>query len=275
MARGAVCCNISTIVRTIVQMVSPGHTVDRADPLPLWAQVLEDLRRRLAAGEFSQHFPTDEQLVAQYGVSRQTVREAVRRLADAGLVERVRGRGTRLVTFEHVDGTMDSLYAQVRRQGATQRSRVLARRRERSGEVARRLRLGPEGELVFIERLRLADGEPLALDRAWLPAALAAPLLEADLSDTALYTELACLCGITELRGDERIRPVNPSARDRRLLALPRGEAALSIQRLTASPGLGPVEWRESLVRGDRYVIRLEDRRWPGPAALPWAPARP
>src|SRR5215467_10126686 len=51
-------------------------TLDRNSPLPLWAQVLGDLRTRLARGEFTGRFPGDEELRAQYGVSRHTVREA-------------------------------------------------------------------------------------------------------------------------------------------------------------------------------------------------------
>ena len=55
-----------------------GVIVDRDSALPLWAQVLADLRRRLASGEFGQRVPGDDELTAQYGVSRHTVREAVR-----------------------------------------------------------------------------------------------------------------------------------------------------------------------------------------------------
>jgi GntR family transcriptional regulator len=69
-------------------------SLDRNSPMPLWAQVLGDLRARLARGEFTGRFPGDEELRAQYGVSRHTVREAVRRLQAEGVIERGRGRGT-------------------------------------------------------------------------------------------------------------------------------------------------------------------------------------
>jgi GntR family transcriptional regulator len=249
-------------------------SIDRADPLPLWAQILAQLRARLQTGEFDQRFPTDEQLVSEYGVSRQTVREAVRRLAEEGRLERVRGRGTRVRSFEQVAGSLSSLYEQVREQGASQRSVVLAGAIVSDASVARQLALGAEAELVYIERLRFADQEPLALDRAWLPAGLAGQLLTVDLTDTGLYVELARLCGIGDLHGTERIRPVLPSAADRATLALPDGEAAFSIERLTRTGDATAVEWRHSLVRGDRYTIKI-DSRSSGPArsALPWAVA--
>ena len=70
-------------------------TVDRDSALPLWAQVLGDLRRRLARGEFTgSASPATTSSAEHYGVSRHTVREAVRRLQDEGVVERGRGRGT-------------------------------------------------------------------------------------------------------------------------------------------------------------------------------------
>lgn len=245
--------------------------IDRTSPLPLWAQVLADLRARLADGEFLERFPTDQQLVADYGVSRQTAREAVRRLSEEGLLERERGRGTRVRGFEQVGGSLESLYEQVEAQGAAQRSVVRAREVVRDAEIARRLGRRPGARLVHIERLRLADDEPLALDRAWLPQEVAEDLLDADLSRSGIYVELLRLCGVDVDGGHERLAPVIPDAADRRSLRLPRGEAAFSIERLTTAHGR-PVEWRRSLVRGDRWSIALSLTRAtrPSAAAIPW-----
>jgi GntR family transcriptional regulator len=248
------------------------NPIDRSSPLPLWAQVLSHLRGRLQSGEIAEQFPTDEQLVAEYSVSRQTVREAVRRLTDEGLLERSRGRSTRVKTFEHEAGSLGSLYEQVRRQGASQRSVVLTREVVRDAAAARQLSLAPDAELVHIERLRFADEEPLAIDRAWLPLGLAGQLLDVDLTDTGLYLELARVCGISDLHGSERIRPVIPSPPDRRTLMLPKGEAAFSLQRTTHTGRSEPVEWRHSLVRGDRYTISVDSHSpRPGRAGLPWS----
>jgi len=251
--------------------MAAAHAIDRANPLPLWAQVLGDLRARLADGEFLERFPTDSQLVARYGVSRQTVREAVRRLSEEGVLERERGRGTRVRAFEQVGGSLESLYEQIEAQGAAQRSLVRSREVVVDGAVARRLHLPAEAPLVRIERVRLADDEPLALDRAWLPARIADGLLEADLTRTGLYVELARLCGVEVDGGRERLAPVLPSAADRRALRLPRGEAAFSIERLATAHGRA-VEWRASLVRGDRYTIAFSLTRAARPAAapIPW-----
>ncbi|HWF74400.1 MAG TPA: GntR family transcriptional regulator [Solirubrobacteraceae bacterium] len=253
-------------------MLTP-PAIDRSSPLPLWAQVLADLTDRLDAGEFDERFPTDHELVAAYGVSRQTVREAVRRLADEGLLARERGRGTRVRTleFEHTPGTLEGLFHQVEAQGATQTSVVRVREQTTDAEAARRLELPARAELVHIERLRLADGEPLALDRSWLPARVAQRLLDAPLTHAGLYDELARRCGVTIVGGSERVRPVVPTAGERRALKLHQDVAGFAIERLVRSE-TEPVEWRQSLVRGDRYSLVVElSPRGPGRPALPWA----
>jgi len=259
-------------------MLAPATLVesrlDRASPLPLWAQLLADLQARLEAGEFAERFPTDSELTETYRVSRQTARDAVRRLADAGLVLRERGRGTRVraLAFEQAAGTLESLFEYVESRGLRQTSITRACEQRTNPRVAPLLGLAATAPLVYIERLRLADGEPLALDRSWLPASVARPLLKADLTRTGIYVELAARCGVRLRSGSERIRPVLPSARDRRALRLPSREAALAISRLTRGDD-GPLEWRESLVRGDRWSIVVElTPTSPAAAAFPWAP---
>jgi len=126
---------------------------------------------------------------------------------------------------------------------------------ESDAEAADRLGLRPSSRLVHIERLRFAGDEPLALDRSWLPAEMARPLLKADLRQGSLYDALAELSGIRVAGGAERISPVVPGRADRSLLRLPAAEAALLVDRVVHDGSRQPVEWRRSLVRGDRYAF--------------------
>lgn len=240
----------------------PGHTGDVTSPepgrersAPLWAQVLADLRRRLASNEFDTRFPGDAELVGQYGVSRHTIREAVRRLQAEGVLERSRGRGSFVTRppIEQPVGTLYSLYRSVESTGAVQRSvvRALEERRDDKAEAM----LGCAGEtLVYLERVRLSDDEPIALDRSWMPAALARPLLEVDFGHTALYEELSTRCGLRLTSGWERIRPILPDRSERGLLGVDARQPAFAIERL-AFAGETPVEWRHGVVRGDRFTF--------------------
>lgn len=230
--------------------------VDRASPLPLWAQLYEDLVRRLSAGAFGAEFPGEHQLSAEYRVSRHTVREALRRLRQAGVLESSRGRRTAVhkATIEQPLGALYSLFGEVQARGMRQRSEVLDRDLRRAPAVAARLGLDADAEFVYLERIRYADEEPLALDRTWLLASVARPLLTADLTATGVYDELARRGGVRVTGGRERIHAVSPTAAQRGLLRLPRGVALLAIERMGAA-GSDPVEWRETFVRGDRFSV--------------------
>ncbi len=238
---------------------------DRTSPLPLWAQIADDLRRRLLGGEFEEHFPTDEELTRDYDVSRHTVREAVRRLAIDGLLVRQRGRGTSL-THPVLEQPLHSLYSlasSMRSQGIEERSEVRAVARAAApAEAAAELGVAADGPVVYVERLRLAGGEPIAWDRSWLPSPLADPLVTVDLTHGSIYDALAAHCAVRITGGWERIRPVVPSAAERELLALAVDVAVFSIERLVLA-GETPVEWRRSLIRGDRYSLLAQ---WPAGA---------
>lgn len=237
--------------------------LDRSSPLPLWAQIADDLRHRLSSGEFEERFPTDEELTRDYEVSRHTAREAVRRLSTEGLLIRQRGRGTSL-TIPVLEQPLHSLYSlasAMRAQGIEERSEVLtAARRSAPHEISTQLGVGPGRTVVYIERLRFAGEEPIAWDRSWLPADRTAALLDADLSSGGLYDALAAHCALRITGGWERIRPVIPTSTERALLTLPPEVAAFSIERLVLA-GDTPVEWRKSLIRGDSYCLLAQ---WPG-----------
>lgn len=239
--------------------MSAHETLDRSSAMPLWAQLLRDLRVRLSDGEFAARFPTDQELVEEYGVSRHTVREAVRRIQAEGILDRRRGRGTyvRKPDFEQPLGTLYSLFRSIEAEGTEQTSVVLSCESRVEPEIAEHLDVPEDAELFYLERLRLAGEEPLAVDRTWLPMPLAQPLLAADFGRTALYDELAMLCGVAPETGSEVIRPIIPDQADREQLGLAADQAAFLIIRKTSARGKA-LEWRESVVRGDVYSFRVD-----------------
>ena len=234
--------------------------------VPLWRQVLDDLEQRLADGEIGDRFPTDRELVEHYDVSRHTVREAVRHLKARGVIERERGRGSHVASAEFVQpaGALYSLFSAVEDQGREQTSQVLRLQSSRDAQAASQLGVSADVEFVCLERLRLADDEPLALDTAWLPADLARPLLEADFAHTSLYEELEARTGIRPARGEEHIAPVAPTRELRQSLDLRRGEGVLRLHRVSWA-GDQPVECRVTLIRGRRFSLVS---RWPDGAMV-------
>ncbi len=84
----------------------------------------------------------------------------------------------------------------------------------------------------FVERVRYAGDEPLALDRSWIPADLGRRLRRDDLEQGSLYDALATRSGVTVVGGSERISPAVPGARLRTQLGLPRGQAVFVVTRV-------------------------------------------
>lgn len=225
---------------------------DRTSPMPLWAQVSADLRRRCGSGAFEDGVPGELALSEEYGVSRHTIREALRALRSEGVISSSRGRTSTVHgDFSQSLGSVYSLFRSVESQGAIQTSEVVRLESTTDAAIATRLGLSPEAALTMLERVRLADGEPLAHDVSWLPHTLAHPLLDADFSHTALYDLLQGI-GVIVDSGTESI---TATAADEALAAMLRvepGTPLLSIERLTTAQGQ-PIEWRRTEVLGGRF----------------------
>ncbi|MER6333646.1 GntR family transcriptional regulator [Streptomyces sp. NPDC001034] len=240
----------------------PGpRTLIRSAGKPLWVQLRADLLRRLEDGEFRDVFPGEHDLVAEYQVSRHTVREALRQLRAEGLVTARRGKVSQFTAgrpLEQKVGEGYSLFRSVEEVGAVQRSVVRVLDERADGVIAARLGLEESTPLVYLERLRLADEQPLAVDRVWLPAAVARPLLDVDFTRTSLYDELERHCGTRISGGWERIRAVVPGRGERVLLDCPASTALFAIDRLAHDTDQRQVEWRQTLVRADRFAVAAE-----------------
>ena len=236
---------------------SPADRLDRSAPTPLWRQLARDLGVRLDRGEFTDAFPGEIELGEQYAVSRHTVREALRQLRADGAISTGRGRRPRIAAPDPViaqpTGIVYSLFSAVESRGLSQVSVVRALDVRADGVIAPRLGLEESTPLVYLERLRLLDGEPLALDRVWLPASIGEPLLGVDFRRTGVYDELS-RTGIKVTGGHETVRAVVPSRAEHRVLDLPVPSAAFSVERTASSHGV-PIEWRLTLIRADRFAL--------------------
>lgn len=229
--------------------------LDRGSPLPLWAQLQEDLTRRLADGAFDAGFPGEMELVQVYEVSRHTVREALRRLRETGVLDSARGRGTRVRrAVEQPLGSLYSLFREIEARGMKLTSVVLAQQVKPSPGAARVLGLPQEVPVFHLERIRLADGAPLAHDCVWMPTSLCSDLTGADFRNASLYDELARRCGVRLTGGTERISAAVPTEHERSLLSVPVGVACLSVHRV-GCVGTRTVEHRITTIRGDRYSV--------------------
>jgi GntR family transcriptional regulator len=234
-------------------------------PVPLHHQVYLDLSSALDAGEWKpgDRLPPERELAERYGCSLITVRRALSELAREARIERTRGRGTFVLRprLELDFGSSQSFTSEMQSHGLDAETKVVAARREAAGEaVANALALEIGAPTLYLERLRLAGGEPMLLEQVHLPADRFPGLLASDLEHNSLYGLLTERYGTRVVRAREAIEPVQLRGREARLLEQPSGRPALLVEGVAFAADGVPVEFARSFVRGDRtryYVERV------------------
>lgn len=210
--------------------------------------------------------PSERELAAGFGVSVMTVRQALARLAVRGLVVRLRGRhGGTFVAEPRLERDLTGfagLSDQLRRQGVEPGALVLsASEQPAPAPVASELGLEPGAGVYEIVRVRLANGEAVALERTCFPTGLLPSLLEEPL-DGSLYELLRSRYGIVPQRAVERLEPVVAGLDEAASLGVARGAPLMLVERTAYGYAGEAVEHSRELYRGDRIrvVVRSELR---------------
>ena len=208
--------------------------------------------------------PTERELTADLGTSRTTVRQALGELVGEGRLVRRQGSGT-YVAEPKISWPLQltGFTEQAAAAGYAASTQVLETgRRRASAEVAQRLRLRPGGAVYVIERLRLADGAPMAVETSHLPAARFPGLVPKLRRAESLYRVLGESYGVTPVDAEETIETAPASPREAALLDTDTGSPMLVLSRHSFDAAGEPVEWVRSWYRGDRYtfVARLASR---------------
>jgi GntR family transcriptional regulator len=225
----------------------------------------ERVRQALAAEirELEPHaaLPTERDLAKTHEVSRATIRLALDALGDSGLVYRVQGAGT-FVAGPTISKTasLHSFTEDMEIRGMTPSSRLLAADEVPAGaSLAAELGIGANDRVYRVTRVRLADGEPMCLETAHIPASRAPGLLEHDLT-RSLYDVLHKY-DLHVVRADEVVKAVALDVAESAMLGSPPGSPALRMHRIGVDERHGQVESTTSIYRADRYDLRLAIRR--------------
>jgi GntR family transcriptional regulator len=234
-------------------------------------QVIDLIERTGVGGAL----PSERQLSADLGVSRLTVRAALDELVREGYLVRRRGSGT-FVREPKIaqELTMTSFSEDMRRRGMTPGSRTLALTTTMAGAyLGRCLHVSPSERVVVAKRLRLADGESMAIETLHVPEPLVPGLTAKDLEQGSFYELLADRFGITIVGGTQTIEPTVTNEEESSALGVPLHSPAFQFERTTRSDAGEIVEFVRSIYRGDRYRLVSElsrnERSGSAPVLMP------
>jgi DNA-binding GntR family transcriptional regulator len=233
--------------------------VDRTSPVPLYFQVATRLQELIEKGEIGvgARIENEVDLAERLGVSRPTTRRAIQYLVERGMLVRKRGVGT-LVVHPKVRRPVElsSLYDDL--VSADRRPRTEVLKLEvvaATQEIATALEIAPGTEVTWIERLRYAGGEPLALMHNAIPLDLI-QLTERDLAERGLY-ELLRRAGYVPRIATQVIGARSAGAAEARILAEKRGASLLTMSRTAWDAGGRALEYGSHVYRASRYSFEL------------------
>jgi GntR family transcriptional regulator len=237
-------------------------------PVPLHHQVYLDLKAAIDEGEHApgDRLPPERELARRYGCSLITIRRALDELSRESRVRRDQGRGTFVLPprLELDIAGAQSFTEEMQRRGLDPETRLVAARPEAASDsVAQALHLEAGSPTLYLERLRVAGGEPLLLEMVHLPAERFPGLLASDLEHNSLYDILTERYATPVVRAREALEPVLLPAREARLLGLGPRSLALLIEGIAYTADGTAVEFGRTYVRGDRtryYVERIHVR---------------
>lgn len=234
-------------------------TVDRRSHVPLYHQVAEQIQEAIGSGDLPPGARLDNEiaLADRLGLSRPTMRRAIQELVDKGLLVRKRGVGTQVVPGRvQRELALTSLHDDLATTGRCPTTRVLTNQVvEATAEIAAELGVEAGTSLRLLERIRLADGEPLAVLRNWLPVDLIEPS-DTDLVDHGLY-ELMRTTGRHLSVARQRIGARGADAAEARALGLRKGAPVLTMQRSAYDDSGRAIEYGDHCYRPDAYSFEV------------------
>lgn len=239
-------------------MANTMRRINRNGVMPLYRQLEDILFERIERGEFKpgDQFPTEDALIKQYNVSRITVRQALRELVDRGVLVRQPGRGS-FVQQPKVDYSLTELTSfteQMEMLGKHPSSEVLKLQTEQaSREVREQLDLTEGSCVLRIERLRLADGQPMALETIYLPEDLAPGLEAEDLAHQSVYRLLELVYNLRIADADLVLEARSADEDEAEALGIPPDAPVLFMRCTTYLPNGRPLNYVHCTYRGDTY----------------------
>ncbi len=236
--------------------------INHKSKLPLYHQIYETLRNEILHGETwkpGDMIPPELELVERYGVSVITIRQALDKLNTEGLILRQRGRGTFVAHHKLEQSTVRivNFTQDMNQRGLKPSSKIISSGLiPASMDIAEKLNIEAGTELARLQRLRLADNEPMSIETSHLIHRYCLGVLSRhDYASTSLRDALDRDYGIHNTRAAQVIRAISASQEIAHLLSIPPRAPVLFIERVTYSQDDIPIEFLQIHYSGDRYAL--------------------
>ena len=226
---------------------------------PLYVQLMEELETSIRNGVYKpgDKIMTEAEMAKEYGVSLITVRKAVGSLMEKGLVGRKQGKGT-FVTKPKYSRNMKKLQSfteMCEQMGVKPGAQVLENRLIMADKkVADRLGIEPGSNVVYISRLRLADGEPVQVEKSYFPLKYAF-LLEEDLNNGSMFECLKEKAGAKVASSEKMIELCRATAEEAALMDVKKGDYLLFVKSTAYDENGEPMYAGIQLINGDRFSL--------------------
>lgn len=241
-------------------------TLDRNLPVPLYHQLKQVLLTSIKNKEFGPEtlLPTEVALMEQYEISRITVRRAMAELEQDGHIYRRPGRGTFVSEPKISRGltTLTSFAEDIKEKGLTPSSKLLDFRQEPASlHVARKLDVKVGTPICFIQRLRLDDQQPIAINLSYLRLPSQITIIDQELEEIGSLWALLESKGIVLADANRTIEAILADQTYAELLQVQIGAPLLLIDGVVYDESRVPVEYHQVINRGDRYQYTLHLKR--------------
>ena len=253
-----------------MQNAHEGGAVIQSDyPEPLWIQAVSLIRQQIESGALKtgSRLPPERELCQQLAISRATLRKALNHLVEARVLNATHGRGwyvARSAATREWPNTLESFSETAARMGLEPQSRVLrAEVAPASFDEAEELSIAPSTDLFHLERIRLLDGIPIALDMTRIAVSLLPDIGTVDFTKVSLYSTLS-EAGIEPARADATLEAREADAAEAQNLRIAVGKPLLVMRQIAFDIAERRLFTSTIKYAGERYRLRTSFTRTQG-----------